>query len=98
MDPFEQKVLEKKQRVEKQKTNQAKNKMRAEKSGLPATISLMSTDEGPQQKRSKTAVERAYNTARKSTISMGKFDELREGEKPIKEKQKVLFSMLLSVY
>ncbi len=94
-DPFLEKSQKKKAQVEKQKKNEMKNKqnvrkIREEKLGIPVTNL---SREG--KKRNKTQVEHAYNLVKKSTISMGKFDELEDGEKRAKKRTKVSLYVFL---
>jgi len=86
MDPFTQKQKEKEKKVEKHEKSTLANKKRANKQlgpKLPSTIALTA-----DSKKHKEDIDEALSLARKSTVSMGKFDPMLPNEKRTKEKRK----------
>lgn len=95
VDPFAKRRTDKKQRVEKQEKNRAKNLQQAAKVGaLPSHIQLAATalpitgSKAAPKKLSKTELEEVAGTAATATASIGKFDRKLAGEKPLKNKGK----------
>jgi len=89
--------MEKKERVSKQSKQEAANKRDAMKNTstkqLPSTIAI-TNDYRSSIPTKKQDLQKTLKIAQKSTISMGKFDNLVEGEKRVKEKKK--FDPLIS--
>jgi len=86
VDPFEAKNAARKDTIKKQKKRELMNKVKAQKeenSNLPTTIGISHAT-----KRTKGELQNALKMARKSTISLGKFDKKLDGEKPIRNIQK----------
>jgi len=99
VDPFTKKEQEKKERVSKQAKREKANRLEtqsASKNGikLPSTISITNDFKTTTLTGKKSDVDKSLKIARQSTISMGKFDRLLPGEKPLKEKKK--YSALFS--
>jgi len=95
VDPFTAKEQKKKEKVTKQSNREKANKMQGPKpSGvaastakLPGTIAI-TNDYQTSLESKKANLETSLANARKSTISMGKFDRLLPGEKALKERKK----------
>lgn len=82
VDPFLKRAQEKKERVELNKKQSMANHRRAMKDSLTtmgATVHELSLNKDFKEK-SKTQVEAAYDVARTSTASIGKFDERKKDE------------------
>ena len=83
VDPFERKLNEKKERIQKQKNQEKRNiEEAAGKHHLP-------TSEKPSNKETKAQAKAALALAQKSTASVGKFDKKLKGEKRAPLKRKV---------
>jgi len=97
VDPFTRKDTEKKERKSKQSKREAANKRDAMKNSsernLPSTIAT-TNDYKSSIPTKRQDLKKTLKIAQKSTISMGKFDRLVEGEKRVKEKKK--FDPLIS--
>jgi len=95
-DPFLRKMQEKKEKVEKQKTKEIKNKERssqAEMKSLPGVISINNQPprkDGRKSHVDKEALKTAVNLANISTASIGRFDKVLRGQKPVKKSSKLV--------
>eukprot|EP01116_Phalansterium_solitarium_P003928 TRINITY_DN14776_c0_g1_i1.p1 TRINITY_DN14776_c0_g1~~TRINITY_DN14776_c0_g1_i1.p1 ORF type:complete len:316 (-),score=129.46 TRINITY_DN14776_c0_g1_i1:123-1043(-) len=90
VDPFEAQAAKKKLAKTKQLKREAANRkanIRRERSALPSTISLTNAPEGTRKQ--KPELEHALKVATQSTISMGKFNKLLPGQKPIKPRKQL---------
>ena len=82
VDPFLKRAQEKKERVELNKKQNLANRRRAMKdsmSTMGATVHELSLNKDFKEK-SKTQLEAAYDVARTSTASVGKFDDKKKAE------------------
>jgi len=100
VDPFTAKIQDKKERVEKQKTREAKNR-KAElnaktKSSLPGVLAINNSssfaETSNETKPNKTHYSKALDIANKSTASIGKFNsqlpnETKKKQRPFTGKQ-----------
>jgi len=76
-DPFQAEAQKKKQRIEKQKKHQIQNTLTAMKeTGQGISISV-----GRKTKKKKVEVQTAFEIAKSSTASMGRFDKKLDTEK-----------------
>jgi len=95
-DPFLRKKQEKKEKVEKQKTKEIKNKERSaqtEMKSLPGVISINNQPprkDGRKSRVDKEALNTAVNLANISTASIGRFDKVLKGQKPVVKKSKLV--------
>jgi len=88
IDPFTKKEMDKKEKVAKQEKRELKNKKNAQKNQGPKLPSTIAINSESGVKKKKSDIDNALSLARKSTISMGKYDPLLPHEKKAKEKRK----------